>query len=477
MRYAFILAFLVSVVLVTTNVSAEDGTKFPVPSDIDLEAPYKIIAEIFEDQLKAATNAEAKSELGMKLLTTSATTNDRFEKFALLKMAQHLALEANDSHLYFHTLDTMAKTFQVDKVKLWSNAIMQQLQGRVGEPAARQLAELDFAASNEPAKRIVAADTWYELAMTLKGPATKIAKDRAALHYRAAIPGLEGLEKLRAQKRLQDCMEASATSQTPTTSASPQNEPEASNKRYGHGRIIAVDCTKGLNTRDAQRLQRGAARAYGVPLEFKNEIDMPFHFIPAGTFVMGSPENEPYRDADEKQQLVKIAKPFYIGMTEVTQLQYWKATGKKPSEFKDKPNNPVEMVNFDDAKAFCEKLSNLDSKRTYRLPTESEWEYACRAGSLEITYGPLDQIACYKSNSNHQPKPVGLFAPNAWGLYDCIGNTWEWVLNEREPGKVQCRGGAWGDCFKDGYLRAAKRLHWGNVGHARGFRVICTVEP
>ena len=471
MRYIFTLLLLI---IIHSSAIAVNETKLPIPSEAELAAPNEIIQEVFGEELEAAKDAKTKSELAMKFISTSLTAKDPSEKYALLALAQKLALEAKDQHLYFHLLETLSETFQVDKIKLWSDMLLQQLQGQVEEPAARQLAELDFAASNESEKRIVAADTWYELATTLKGPAVKIATDRAALHYRAAMPGLKGLVKMKAQKRLEDCVNNSVV---PTSeSDSQQDEPEDQSKRYGHGRIIAIDCTKGLDTRDAQRFQRNAARSYGVPLEFKSKFNLTFRFIPAGTFVMGSPEDEPYRDADEKQRVVDIPKPFYMSTTEVTQLQYWNVTGQNPSNFKDRPNNPVEMVNWNAAETFCKKLTELDGKRAYRLPTENEWEYACRAGTLTATYGPLETIACYRNNSNGHTMPVGRFAPNAWGLYDCIGNAWEWVADG--PG-AQLRGGCWDDPVDRGFFRSGSKHPYpkDQIHEHIGFRVICTVEP
>src|SRR6266851_1892108 len=128
----------------------------------------------------------------------------------------------------------------------------------------------------------------------------------------------------------------------------------------------------------------------GVQLAFPQGIVMKLARIPAGKFLMGSPENEPGRQANEgPQHEVTITKPFHIGVYEVTQAEYEKVTGKNPSKFnKDNgggPDHPVEMVSWDDAVAFCKKLSELSDEkkagRVYRLPSEAEWEYACRAGT------------------------------------------------------------------------------------------------
>ena len=160
---------------------------------------------------------------------------------------------------------------------------------------------------------------------------------------------------------------------------------------------------------------------------------------PAGKFMMGSPQNELGRESgNETQHIEIIAKPFYIGKYEVTQSLYEKIKGTNPSWFKGK-NNPVENVDRDDAKDFCKKL-NLQLKDylpkgyLFDLPTEVQWEYACRAGTTttlnsgknittRVGYCPnLDEIAWYEGNANRRTHPVGLKKPNAWGIYDMHGN-------------------------------------------------------
>jgi len=163
--------------------------------------------------------------------------------------------------------------------------------------------------------------------------------------------------------------------------------------------------------------------------------------IPKGTFVMGSPESEEGRQKDETQHEVTISKDYYLGVTEVTQGQYQKVMGKNPSYFKkriiresDSSMYPVEAVSWEDAVEFCKKLSELPKEkagRVYRLPTEAEWEYACRSGSKSAySFGEssksLGDYAWFDENSRHQTHPVGQKKPNAWGLYDMHGNVIEW---------------------------------------------------
>jgi formylglycine-generating enzyme required for sulfatase activity len=160
---------------------------------------------------------------------------------------------------------------------------------------------------------------------------------------------------------------------------------------------------------------------------WENSIGMKLVWIPPGEFEMGSDHGE----SNEKPiHTVKISKGYYMGIYEVTQEQYQKVMGTNPSEFKGDDNLPVETVSWNDAVKFCENFSQKEGK-TYRLPTEAEWEYACRAGTTsEYSFGDsrsqLVDYAWYEQNSAITTHPVGTLKPNAWGLYDMHGNVWEW---------------------------------------------------
>jgi formylglycine-generating enzyme required for sulfatase activity len=161
--------------------------------------------------------------------------------------------------------------------------------------------------------------------------------------------------------------------------------------------------------------------------------------IPAGNFTMGSPDHESGRNADEgPQRVVTLTKYFWLGKYEVTQQQWQSLMGSNPSGFPGDGNLPVENITWADAAAFGEKLTaqeraagRLPAGYVYRLPTEAEWEYACRAGTTTRFYtgdkdSDLDAAAWYKNNSDGKTHPVGQKKPNAWGLYDMNGNVWEW---------------------------------------------------
>jgi len=180
-----------------------------------------------------------------------------------------------------------------------------------------------------------------------------------------------------------------------------------------------------------EELEEAAEPRLGAK-KFTNSIRMEFVLIPAGEFEMGSSRRERDRDEDERQHKVTISRPFYMQTTEVTQ-GHWKAVmGDNPSYFKDCGDDcPVENVSWDDCQEFIRRLNQMEGTDKYRLPTEAEWEYACRAASVTKFYfghddRKLGDYAWYVGNSGEQTHPVAQKEPNAWGLYDMYGNVWEW---------------------------------------------------
>ena len=244
---------------------------------------------------------------------------------------------------------------------------------------------------------------------------------------------------------------------------------------------------------------------YGQEKEITNSIGMKLVLIPKGTFMMGSPGGEQGRYESEVQHEVTLTKDFYLGVTELTQAQYEKVIGKNPSHFRgnkvqgDSGSHPVEQVSNNDAVEFCRRLSELPEEkkagRVYRLPTEAEWEYACRAGSKSAySFGhgsnSLGDYAWYEENSNAQTHSVGQKKPNAWGLYDMHGNVWEWcsdwhskyskeaVIDPAGPktGKDRlCRGGSW--YYAAAFCRSAIRSRGlpTDKDFNNGFRVALSV--
>ncbi len=174
----------------------------------------------------------------------------------------------------------------------------------------------------------------------------------------------------------------------------------------------------------------GTLAAQSAPEKtFTNSIHMEFVLVPAGTFKMGSATG----DADERPvHQVTISKAFYLGKYEVTQGQWQAVMGTNPSAFPGDPNRPVDQVSWNEAQVFINKLNAMEGVKLYRLPTEAEWEYAARAGSTTIySFGndpkQLGDYTWYRGNAEHHSHPVGQKQPNAWGLYDMLGNVWEWV--------------------------------------------------
>jgi formylglycine-generating enzyme required for sulfatase activity len=185
-----------------------------------------------------------------------------------------------------------------------------------------------------------------------------------------------------------------------------------------------------------------------------------FMLIPMGTFMMGSPSSESGRDSDETQHQVTISRPFYMQTTEVTQRQWRLVMGSNPSYFSNCGDGcPVEQVSWNDVQEFISRLNQREGTDKYRLPTEAEWEYAARAGSQADRYGDIDDIAWYVGNSGNKSHLVGQKRPNALGLYDMLGNVWEWCKDwkgDYSTGSVTdpigptlglrriYRGGGWG---------------------------------
>jgi formylglycine-generating enzyme len=166
----------------------------------------------------------------------------------------------------------------------------------------------------------------------------------------------------------------------------------------------------------------------------KNSVGMAFVLVPAGSFLMGSPTDEPFRDKDEAPHKVTLTKPFYIQTTEVTEAQWHALMKRKWFGRRTGGDLPVVKVSWYDCMEFVEKLNRLGEGR-YRLPTEAEWEYACRAGTTTpYSFGvhegfQLQEYAWFVTNCSQAQEPyahaVGTRKPNPWGLHDMHGNLWE----------------------------------------------------
>jgi formylglycine-generating enzyme required for sulfatase activity len=169
-----------------------------------------------------------------------------------------------------------------------------------------------------------------------------------------------------------------------------------------------------------------------VNLFLTDTLAQSYVLIPAGKFMMGSPSFEEGRSTEENQVEVTISKPFWLAKTEVTQIQWEVVMGSNPSLFEG-PNLPVENVSWEDAHAYLAKLNErgiVPGGWVFALPTEAQWEYACRAGEKgPFSGGSLDEVGWYKDNSGSKTHAVGMIKPNAWGLHDMHGNVVEWCAD------------------------------------------------
>ncbi|MGF1580956.1 MAG: SUMF1/EgtB/PvdO family nonheme iron enzyme [Gemmataceae bacterium] len=217
---------------------------------------------------------------------------------------------------------------------------------------------------------------------------------------------------------------------------------------------------------------------------YTNEIGMEFVWIPPGKFLMGSPEDEPERDDNEPQHEVTLTKGFWLQTTTVTQRHWEHVMGESPSEFRG-PDLPVEMVSWNDCQEFCQRLTER-TERPIVLPTEAQWEYACRSGTTtpfwfgqtistdQVNYnGKYPYAGGEKGEFRNRTVVVKWFPGNGWGLYEMHGNVWEWCQDwyGDNPGGLRIdptgptkghnrvlRGGGWG--YRAGYCRSAYRVHY-----------------
>ncbi|VTS06839.1 formylglycine-generating enzyme family protein [Tuwongella immobilis] len=237
-------------------------------------------------------------------------------------------------------------------------------------------------------------------------------------------------------------------------------------------------------------------------LEGESTRPLLLKWIQPGSFLMGSPATEVGRNPDERQFRSTFAHGFWIGAYFITQGQYAALMGMNPSRFCSDANRPVECVSWDDALACCERLnaslrSELPAGCLFALPSESQWEYCCRAGTTTPYFCGesaecLNEYAWHGGNCNGETHPVGLKLPNAWGLFDFQGNVMEWCLDGYTPYPsedaidwvgthdkigVTFRSGSWGTTD----FRVFRSAHRGYTGRSArrawfGFRVALTLR-
>jgi formylglycine-generating enzyme required for sulfatase activity len=262
--------------------------------------------------------------------------------------------------------------------------------------------------------------------------------------------------------------------------------------------VLAVNMAATAFGAQPSAASQTAGKPHGEPAEESRrvipDLNLELVWIRPGSFVMGSPPELSKNKAEGPQVHVTITKGFWLGRTEVTQAQYEAVMKTNPSTFKNVgPDAPVERVSWVDAMAFCEKLNEREQAAgrlpdgfKYTLPTEAQWEYACRAGTTHEYAGDQEAMAWFDTNSGGSSHPVATKQPNAWGLYDMSGNVLEWCFDwygDYPGGSVidptgpehgyyrMARGGSWRAAMHVG--RSASRAGGspGRLDYTIGFRV------
>lgn len=375
------------------------------------------------------------------------------------------------------------------------------------DPGLKAAATKELQGGKSAEEQVAVGDAWWSLADSQAGREKESLRLRAGAWYKQAKPQLAaGLTEVKVTTRLEEVSKLGVNLPKPSPIASPAAAPPLA--------IAPFD------EQTAKRHQAAWAKYLKVPVVQTNSIGMRLVLLPAGKFMMGaSDEEKPVESGARPQHEVRINKPFYLGVYEVTQAEYEQVMGSNPSFFRasgggasrvsglDTGRFPVETISWDEAMAFCRCLSDLAAEkaagRVYRLPTEAEWEYACRAG----TTTPFDfgvrlngrEANCNGSNPYGtteegtflgRTERVGAYSANAFGLYDVHGNVWEWCADwlgsyavgpasdPAGPGSAAnrvFRGGCWYDAGGD--CRSAHRYGF-NQGFRHqngGFRVVRTL--
>jgi formylglycine-generating enzyme required for sulfatase activity len=491
------LALLLSVLYFPSVISAQDAPRrHAEPSLASLEASQKLVNEIYRAELLQANTSEQKVAMARKLLQMAIETrNDPSGQYVLLMQSSDLAVQECEASLALICIDHLDRYFEIDLLKRKASVLTRTSRSTsqpnrhrllAGQFAtlldaclaaerfdiALPLAEIAVASARECKDKII-----LSRATARKSEITELAKSFEAIKESLADLDKRPLDPavnlivgryhcfLRADWKRGVPMLALGSDLTLKELAILELAERPNYIRLGDGwwelgakeaastrlkmrqhaaefyRLAAPSLT-GLSKSKVEARLKELMPTGRVPGErISNSIGMQLAFIPEGEFIMGASWEDEVHPSDKPQHLVRLTQPFYFGIHEVTQEQYQRVMDANPSRFKGK-QNPVEKVTWLEAIDFCRRLSALPEERkhnrTYRLPTEAEWEYACRAGTTTRYYfgdsrSQLADHAWYGSNAQKTTHPVGQKSPNAWGLFDMQGNVWEWCADWFEP--------------------------------------------
>ena len=418
-------------------------------------------------EASSSTQHKAVAEAATKILDDLAAADDYEAALALCRSAQASARRARQYPL-LKELTARAEDLKTREEALGEyRKALAVLKDKPGDPAAnlaagrylsfvkgdwargvpmlalgsnaelQVLAARDLKGANSPEDQAALGDAWWALAEKKQGREKESLMLHAGSWYQQSQPNLPtGLARVKVEKRLEEIAQVGRA--IPEPSGGPPS-------------AVAP-----FDTKAAKQLQAQWARHLKVAAVHTNSIGMKLALIPPGEFMMGSSAEEIARCVAEARQQdrsawhthqipkeapihkVRLTKAYYLGVCEVTQAEYERVMGKNPSHFKGVGKRPVETVTWHDAVEFCRRLGALPGEKAagavYRLPTEAEWEYACRAGTTgRYSFGNdaagLGQHAWWKGNAQGRTQPVGRLRPNAWRLLDMHGNVAEWCAD------------------------------------------------
>jgi formylglycine-generating enzyme required for sulfatase activity len=422
-----------------------------------LDAAGKLLAKLVA-QSQAAQRAAKSAVLHARSPAEKAerekTAADAEEELDAIKTAQHAlaecvktAQQARREHEMVRSAEERLKADPEDAAAClkvgrwycfdkgnWEDGL--KLLAKGTDPVLNSLAMGDSAAKTSTAQDMVTrGDAWWDAAEKATGKTKSGMRLRAAHWYKEALPNTpSGLEKMKLDNRLAQAAE--------------EPVPETFNRSQRLSPPLAI---APFDEKTARQHQARWAKYLGTPVVQTNSIGMKLVLIPPGEFEMGSRKeviddeiakgyaNESWFRSfllsEGPAHRVRITRPYWLGATDVTQEQYLSVMEDNPSNFQGDPRRPVERVPWNDAVDFCRRLSALPkekaAKRHYRLPTEAEWEYACRAGTTTRWYSGDDEAALtnsawFEKNSDNATHPPGQKRSNAWGLYDMSGNVGQW---------------------------------------------------